>query len=66
MKQEVIEQCGHKYLRLDECENTLVSMVMLGQIPVYWLDYGKYEPAQVTNQKTIYGASPSRFGIKID
>lgn len=61
---------GDKYLVLNEADNTLASIVMLAEVEIYWLDrqVGSkicHEATLVVNPKTIYGATPHCFGIKI-
>jgi len=66
---EIIEINGQKFLILKNCPNTLATMVMLGEVKVYWIDRNYFNSTDiaepVTNPQAIWGSCPNRFAIKI-
>lgn len=51
----------NEYLVLPD--DTLIAMLFVGEIPIYWLT--DTETTFVNDPKTIYGGTLHRFGIKI-
>lgn len=66
---EIVSFKGDKYLVIRGANDTLATMVMLKQVPIYWLGYhcgGEVDSAtQVTDPTNIYGGTPNVFAIKL-
>lgn len=67
MEQYIIKtDDGEEYLILDGCNDTLASMVALKQVPVYWIGLDNKLIELIDRPQYIYGASPNRFGIRLN